>query len=86
MSFVLPYDDWCEFSKSNLYKHLQEYLQELKRRDNLQVILDSGIYDETTFTFEVLALEHVRNGKVYYVPTYNEHLPINLPMLSSHAG
>lgn len=53
---------------------------------DLQVILDSGIYDETTFTFEVLALEHVRNGKVYYVPTYNEHLPINLPMLSSHAG
>ena len=53
---------------------------------DLQVILDSGIYDETTFTLEVLAFEHVRNGKVYYVPTYNEHLPINLPMLSSHAG
>lgn len=27
----------CEFSKSNLYKHFQEYLQELKRRDNLHV-------------------------------------------------
>ena len=35
---------------------------------DLQVILDSGIYDETTFTFEVLALEHVRNGKVYLYP------------------
>ena len=30
MSFVLPYDDWCEFSKSNLYKYFQEYLLELK--------------------------------------------------------
>lgn len=37
MSFVLPYDDWCEFSKSNLYKHFQEYLLELKKRDNLHV-------------------------------------------------
>lgn len=31
MSFVLPYDDWCEFSKSNLYKHFQEYLLELRK-------------------------------------------------------
>lgn len=38
MTFVLPYDDWCEFSKSNLYKHFQEYLQELKRRDNQHVM------------------------------------------------
>lgn len=37
MSFVLPYDDWCEFEKSNLYKHLRQYLLELQKRDNLHV-------------------------------------------------
>lgn len=37
MSFALPYSDWCEFEKSNLYAHIQQYLQELQKRDNLHV-------------------------------------------------
>lgn len=37
ISFVLPYDDWCEFEKSNLYRLLQQYLLELQKRDNLHV-------------------------------------------------
>ena len=38
ISFVLPYNDWCEFEKSNLYKHLLQYLQELQKRDNRLVM------------------------------------------------
>ena len=38
ISFAIPYNDWCEFEKSNLYKHLLQYLQELKKRDNLHVM------------------------------------------------
>lgn len=34
MSFVLPYDDWCEFEKSNLFRLLSEYLEELQKREN----------------------------------------------------
>ena len=37
MSFVIPYSDWCEFEKSNLYQRLEQYLEELQKRDNLHV-------------------------------------------------
>lgn len=32
LSFVLPYSDWCEFEKSDLYRDLENYLQELQKR------------------------------------------------------
>lgn len=31
--FELPYHDWCAFQKSDLYRCLEEYLEELKKRD-----------------------------------------------------
>lgn len=34
LSFVLPYSDWCEFEKSDLYRDLENYLQELQKRGN----------------------------------------------------
>lgn len=34
MSFVLPYDDWCEFEKSNLFRLLSEYLEGLQKQEN----------------------------------------------------
>lgn len=33
LSFVIPYSDWCEFEKSDLYRDLEHYLQELQKRD-----------------------------------------------------
>lgn len=32
LSFVLPYSDWCEFEKSDLYRDLKNYLLELQKR------------------------------------------------------
>ena len=34
LSFVLPYSDWCEFEKSDLYQDLDKYLQALRKRGN----------------------------------------------------
>ena len=31
-SFSLPYSDWCEFQKSEVYQFLSEYLEELHKR------------------------------------------------------
>lgn len=53
---------------------------------DLQVVFDNESYNESIYTFGIFACEYVTRGKVNYIPTYNEHLPINLPMLSSHAG
>lgn len=49
------------------------------------VILDKE-YIEDFNTHEVLSYRHTAKDVNEYVPTYNEHLPINLPMLSSRAG
>lgn len=35
LSFVLPYSDWCEFEKSDLYQDLENYLRELQKQGNL---------------------------------------------------
>lgn len=53
---------------------------------DLQIVINSRVYDESLYTFEIFAYKHTIDDIVEYVPTYNEHLPINLPMLSSHAG
>lgn len=31
--FELPYRDWCLFQKSELFRCLKEYLEELEKRD-----------------------------------------------------
>lgn len=31
--FELPYRDWCLFQKSDLFRCLKEYLEELEKRD-----------------------------------------------------
>ena len=49
------------------------------------VILDKE-YIEDFNTHQVLSYKHTEKDVNVFVPTYNEHLPINLPMLSSHAG
>lgn len=33
MSFELPYLDWCRFEKSELFRHLTKYLEELQTQD-----------------------------------------------------
>lgn len=33
MSFELPYLDWCRFEKSELFRHLTKYLEELQNQD-----------------------------------------------------
>ena len=35
ISFLIPYSDWCEFEKSDLYQDLEDYLQGLQKRDSL---------------------------------------------------
>lgn len=32
MSFELPYHDWCRFEKSELFRHLTEFLEELEKQ------------------------------------------------------
>ena len=33
MSFELPYLDWCRFERSELFRHLTKYLEELQTQD-----------------------------------------------------
>lgn len=53
---------------------------------DMQLIIDDNKYCEDFNTHEIFAYHYVSDEKEEYVPTYNEHLPINLPMLSSHSG
>ena len=45
ISFVLPYSDWCEFEKSNLFQSLENHLQELQKRDNLNENVNNQSFD-----------------------------------------
>lgn len=40
MSFALPFDDWCEFQKSNLFQELLEYLREQHKLSNQNVMIE----------------------------------------------
>lgn len=53
---------------------------------DMQLVILEKTYIEDFNTHEVISYKHTGKGINEYVPTYNEHLPINLPMLSSHAG
>ncbi len=53
---------------------------------DMQLVILGKIYIEDFNTHEVISYRHTAKNVNEYVPTYNEHLPINLPMLSSHAG
>ena len=44
LSFVLPYSDWCEFEKSDLYRDLENYLQELQKRGNPNENVDRQMF------------------------------------------
>lgn len=53
---------------------------------DMQLVILGKAYIEDFNTHEILSYKHTSKDIKEYVPTYNEHLPINLPMLSSHAG
>lgn len=53
---------------------------------DMQLVILGEIYFEDVNTHEVLSYWHTDKNINEYVPTYNKHLPINLPMLSSRAG
>ncbi len=53
---------------------------------DMQLVILEKTYIEDFNTHEVLSYRHTAKNINEYVPTYNEHLPINLPMLSSRAG
>jgi hypothetical protein len=53
---------------------------------DMQLLIQGHLYIEDYNTHEVMAYHHTAKEINEYVPTYNEHLPINLPMLSSRAG
>lgn len=53
---------------------------------DLQLVLNNNTYTEDYNTHEAISYRHTAKGINEYVPTYNEHIPINLPMLSSRAG
>lgn len=52
---------------------------------DMRLIIDDDKYCEDFNTHEILGYHHTAKDINEYVPTYNGHLPINLPMLSSHS-
>lgn len=52
----------------------------------MQIVFQCTLYREDFNTHEALSYKHTIKDVTEYVPTYNEHLPINLPALSSRAG
>lgn len=53
---------------------------------DMQIIFDDKKFVEDFNTHEILSYRRIFKDINEYIPTYNEHLPINLPELSSHAG
>lgn len=53
---------------------------------DIQLVLNGIEYTEDYNTHEVNSYHHKAKGVDEYVPTYNEHLPINLECLHSHSG
>ena len=53
---------------------------------DIQLVLNGIEYTEDYNTHEVNSYHHTAKGVDEHVPTYNEHLPINLECLHSHSG
>ncbi len=53
---------------------------------NIQVEVNNTLYSENYDTHEILSYKHTAKDVNEYIPTYNEHMPINLDCLHSHSG
>lgn len=53
---------------------------------DIRVLVNNKLYTEDYDTHEILSYKHTGKDINEYVPTYNEHLPINLDCLHSHSG
>lgn len=53
---------------------------------DMKLLLNNKLYCEDYNLHEIIAYKHKNIDTNTYIPTYNEHFPINLSTLSSHGG